>query len=227
MNTAGIVHLIDDDHSFLRAMTRLLCLEGFAVSTYDDATKFLLDVLPATRGCIVADLDMPGIDGLQLQAMLAQAGAAMPVIFLTGHGDIPSSVRAMRDGAVDFLEKCAPNAQVMVAIRKALERDAGEYVARMRVHELRHRFARLTKRECEVLQHVVRGEMNKQIAASLGINERTVKLHRTAITTKLGVHAAAQLATIAHEAHFFECDTSLGAAMWPAAHVSSRPQTFP
>jgi FixJ family two-component response regulator len=227
MSDMGVVHLIDDDDSFLRSMARLLSAEGFAVSCYSDAEALLGEVSPATRGCIVADLDMPGIGGLELQALLSQANASLPMIFLTGHGDIPSTVRAMRDGATDFLEKSATNEQITAAIRLALARDAKEYVARMRLQDLHQRFAKLTNREREVLRHVVRGAMNKQIAASLGINERTVKLHRTSITTKLGVHATAQLATIAHEVQFLECNASAQTASPPAPLAVPSPQTFP
>jgi FixJ family two-component response regulator len=213
MNEPSVVHLIDDDDSFLRAMTRLLCAEGMTVRSFAAATSFLRWVSPLTRGCIVADLNMPDIGGLQLQAMLAQTGATMPVIFLTGQGDIPSTVRAMRSGAADFIEKSAAQSEIIAAIEAVLERDTAESVERMRLEGFSRRFARLTKREREVLQHVVRGEMNKQIAAMLEINERTVKLHRQAITTKLGVHSAARLATVVCEGRFFgDAATSIAKA---------------
>lgn len=198
------VFLIDDDVSYLRAMRRVLCAEGFRVTSYSQATSFLPEVSPDTRGCVVADLHMPCIDGLELQLKLADAGATLPIIFLTGHGDIRSTVRAMRSGAADFLEKTAPEEEVIAAIRVALERDAAEHAARVRLAELRRKFALLTAREREVLSHVLSGKMNKQIAATLGINERTVKLHRTAITTKIGVHSVARLAALAKELHLFE-----------------------
>jgi FixJ family two-component response regulator len=143
---------------------------------------------------------MPGISGLDLQQLLAGRGIELPIVFLTGHGDIPSSVRAMRDGAVDFLEKLAPREDLLAAIARALRKDAEGHAARTQVQERRARLAALTGREREVLGLVVQGLMNKQIAAQLGIHERTVKLHRTAITSKLGVHPVAQLVQLASEA---------------------------
>jgi len=194
------VHLVDDDPSFLTALSRLIRAAGFPVAVYESATDLLAHISPATRGCVVADLDMPGVSGLELQALLTERGIAMPVVFLTGHGDIPSSVRAMRSGAVDFLEKRTPRERLLEAIAHALSQDAEAQLVRTRLEEHRRRFAALTEREREVLELVVRGKMNKQIAATLGIHERTVKLHRTAITSKLGVHSVAQLAVLANEA---------------------------
>lgn len=213
MSTSSDVYLIDDDPSYLRAMARVLSAAGFRVTSYTEAAPFLMEVSPDWRGCIVADLAMPCIDGLQLQSKLADAGSTMPVIFLTGHADIPSTVRAMRSGALDFLEKTAPDEEVIAAIVRALERDAEEHGARMRLVELGRKFALLTGREREVLSHVVRGRMNKQIAAALGINERTVKLHRTAIKRKLGVCSVARLATLVREVHLFDDELSTSASL--------------
>ena len=187
------VHVVDDDAAFGRALTRLLGAHGFPVRTFVSAADLLTQASTATRGCVVTDLHLPGLDGLELQRRLAANGVAMPVLFLTGRGDIPSSVRAMRQGAVDFLEKQAPEADLVAAVKRALESDQA-------ASERRDRFAGLTDRELEVLRHVVRGRMNKQIAAELGIHERTVKLHRSAISTKVGVRSAAELATLAREA---------------------------
>jgi len=204
MGSAATVYLVDDDSAFLVAMSRFLRAAGFLVVACQSARDLLSQVCVQTRGCVVADLDMPGVTGLELQALLVARDVAMPVVFLTGHGDIPSSVRAMREGAVDFLEKLAPREQLTAAIARALERDAQMHAERMRLEERRRRLAALTEREREVLALVVRGKMNKQIAATLGIHERTVKLHRTAITSKLGVHAVAQLAVLVSEAHIFD-----------------------
>lgn len=195
-----VVHLVDDDAAFLTAIGRFLRASGFTIATCDSGTELLARVSAETRGCVVADLDMPGVGGLELQALLTGRGVAMPLVFLTGHGDIPSSVRAMRGGAVDFLEKLAPSQQLLAAVTRALERDAETHAVRMRQDECRRRLAALTERERQVLTLVVQGKMNKQIAAVLGIHERTVKLHRTGITGKLGVHAVAQLAILANEA---------------------------
>jgi len=189
----SVVHVVDDDGSYARSVTRLLGAHGFRVRAFASGTELLAAIPPDTRGCVVMDLHMPQLDGLQVQDALASRGIRLPVVFLTGHGDIPSSVRAMRQGAVDFLEKRAPAEDLLAAIRRALDSDD----ARSR---LRERFAQLSERELEVLRHVVRGRMNKQIAADLGIHERTVKLHRSAITTKLGVRSAAELATLVRDA---------------------------
>lgn len=209
VETLATVHLVDDDAAFLAATARLLGAAGFTVTACASPTDLLLRVSAATRGCVVTDLDMPDMTGLELQASLGLRGIGMPVVFLTGHGDIPSSVQAMRCGAVDFLEKPAPTERLLAAIRRALERDAETFAARMRREERRRRIATLTEREREVFALVARGGMNKQIAAALGIHERTVKLHRTSITTKLGVHAAAQLAVLASEAGLLETETLL------------------
>lgn len=193
MSETPIVHLVDDDASFARALARLLGASGFQVRSFSSGAELLAAVSPLSEGCVVADLAMPGIGGLELQEQLSRLGVPLPMVFLSGRGDIPSSVRAMRGGAVDFLEKHAPKEALLAAVQRALA--SGRHAA-----ELRRRFSALTERELQVLQHVVRGRMNKQIAADLGIHERTVKLHRTALTTKLGVRSAAELATLARDA---------------------------
>jgi FixJ family two-component response regulator len=202
--TVTTVHLVDDDESYLRALSRMLTAEGLAVRAHGSAQALLDSVSPATRGCVVADLDMPGMDGLALQAALHSSGVHMPVVILTGHGDIPSTVSAMREGAVDYLEKHAPKATLLAAINQALERDGIESTRQGRADALAQRFAALTRRELEVLREVVAGKMNKQIAAALDISERTVKMHRTSITHKLGVRSVAELVTLAREARLFD-----------------------
>ena len=197
---APIVHLVDDDASFLKAVARMLSVSGFAVQTFDSAAALLAQVTAESRGCVVADLRMPGVSGLGLQDALAESRLTLPVVFLTGQGDIPSSVRAMRQGAEDFLEKRAPRRQLLGAVTRALARDAREHAERNRLQALRAAFDVLTPREREVLAHVLRGQSNKQIAGDLDIHERTVKLHRTAITTKLNVHSVAELTRLAQEA---------------------------
>ena len=198
--TEPTVHIVDDDASFLAAISRLLRASGFAVRTFGSASDFLAQRADDAPGCVLADVRMPGMNGLELQSALARSSNPLPILFLTGHGDIPSSVRAMRDGAEDFLEKRAAKAQLLEAVKRALARDAREREARNRQRELRARFGTLTAREFEVLGHVVRGKLNKQIAGDLGIHERTVKLHRTAITTKLGVQSVAELTRLTDEA---------------------------
>jgi FixJ family two-component response regulator len=195
-----VVHVVDDDASFLAAVSRFLRAAGFTVRHYASAAEFLAQRQAGTPGCVLADLRMPGMSGLDLQAALTSAPEPLPVVFLSGHGDIPSTVRAMREGAEDFLTKQAPREELVAAVRRALERDARERAERARQSELRHRLQALTPREREVLGLVVQGKPNKEIAAELGIHERTVKLHRTAITTKLNVQSVAQLTRLAQEA---------------------------
>jgi two-component system response regulator FixJ len=198
-----IVHVVDDDASFLTAISRLLRASGFSVKTYSSAQEFLAQRDADTPGCVLADLQMPKMNGLDLQSALTQTPDPLPILFLTGHGDIPSSVHAMREGAEDFLEKTAPKKKLLDAVTRALARDARERDARGRRRELRARFATLTERELEVLSHVVQGKLNKQIAGDLGIHERTVKLHRTAITAKLKVQSVAELTRLTQEAGIF------------------------
>jgi FixJ family two-component response regulator len=194
------VFAIDDDASFLRAMSRLLRASGYEVKTYESAKEFLSELPQEASGCVVADLQMPDFDGLELQETLGRAANPLPVIFLTGQGDIPTTVRAMRGGAEDFLTKNASKEKILEAVNRALARDAQTRQRRNRLKGLRERFAALSARELEVLGHVVRGRLNKQIAAELGITERTVKLHRTNITRALNVHSVAELTRMAQEA---------------------------
>src|ERR1700758_3296446 len=201
--TVPIVHVVDDDVSFLTAISRLLGASGFSVKTYSSAQKFLAQRDADAPGCVLADLQMPQMSGLDLQSALAQTPNPLPILFLTGHGDIPSSVQAMRDGAEDFLEKRAPKEKILDAVGRALARDSREREARDRQRELRARFDMLTEREREVLSHVVQGRLNKQIAGDLGIHERTVKLHRTAITMKLGVQSVAELTRLTLQSGMF------------------------
>ena len=198
-----IVYVVDDDESFVTALSRLLRLNGLEPRPFTSASRFLESLEDSCRGCVLADLSMPDMSGLELQERLAASAAPMPIVFLTGHGDIPASVRAMRNGAVDFLEKRVPADELLRAVCIALERDARDSTSRARLSDIKARFARLSAREHEVLQHVVEGRMIKEIAAALDIHERTVKLHRTAITRKVGVQSSALLATMAQEAGLF------------------------
>ena len=207
MSATGVVYVVDDDASFRKAVTRMLTAAGLSVRSYASGTELLAhlsgDAAAEESGCVLADLCMPGLDGLQLQEACTEAGVALPFVFLTGQGDVPSAVSAMRHGAVDFLDKCSPQRVLLTSLERALERDTSARAARVRRSQLRQRFAALTVREREVLEHVVHGRMNKQIAAALGIHERTVKLHRNAITTKIGVRSVAELTTLTREIGLF------------------------
>jgi FixJ family two-component response regulator len=199
-SSPAVIHIVDDDASFLRATSRLLRANGFAVKTFASAADFFAERDQDATGCLVADLQMPGMNGLELQAALARTRNPLPTLFLSGHGDIPASVRAMRGGAEDFLVKTAPKAELLDAIRRAVARDARERKARAQRREANERIDTLSEREREVFGHVIRGRLNKQIADDLGITERTVKCHRQSITTKLGVPSVAEMTRLALEA---------------------------
>lgn len=208
MSAAAIVYVVDDDPSCRTALTRMLTAAGLSVQSYASGAELLVhlsgDATTEGSGCVLADLRMPGLDGLELQKACTEVGVELPFVFLTGQGDIPSAVSAMREGAVDFLDKGAPQHTLLASLARALERDARARADRARRKHLEQRFAALTEREREVLGHVVHGKMNKQIAATLGIHERTVKLHRHTITTKLGVRRVAELTTLARQVGLLE-----------------------
>jgi FixJ family two-component response regulator len=191
-----LVHVVDDDEATRTAMARLLRAEGFEVRTYASAREFLL-TLPNQPGCVILDVQMPDLNGLELQAHIAERDDPPPVIFLTGHAEIPDSVRAMRRGAIDFLTKPAPAGVLLDAVGRALAKDAADRAARDRTRALRERYDRLTEREREVFAHLISGQLNKQVAADLNIAERTIKLHRARIFDKLETDSMAELARIA------------------------------
>lgn len=205
-----VVHVVDDDESFLRSMSRLLQAAGYEVRKYGSADEFIARFDAETPGCVLTDLQMPGRSGLELQEMVTKSANPLPVVFITGRGDIPTSVRAMRGGAEDFLTKRSPKAALMEAVARAIERDADHRAARERRRTARERLNALTQREREVLAGVVRGQLNKQIAKELGLAERTVKFHRTASTRKLGVSSAAQLAILVRDAGLTAEDLGCG-----------------
>ena len=191
------VFLVDDDPSILRALTRLLRAGGHAVSAFRSPRDFLAQHDAAVPGCIVLDLAMPGLNGLELQAALAAAGCQRPIVFLSGHGDVPSSVRAMKAGAVDFLTKPVGERDLLAAIGRAIESDRAMRRARAELLAIGERLSTLTPREREVLRHVVSGQLNKQIAADLGTVEKTVKVHRSRVMEKMGVRSLADLVRMA------------------------------
>lgn len=200
---SGTVFIVDDDASFLKSISRLLRAAGYPVLTFASANQFLDQLAPEMSGCVLADLQMPGLNGLELQAALAKSANPLPVVFISAQGDVPTTVRAMRCGAEDFLTKLSPKEALLDAVRRALVRGARERNQRDRRQNLSERFAALSPRELEVLGHVVRGKLNKQIADELGINLRTVKLHRTNLTRKLAVQSVAELTRLAEAAGAF------------------------
>ena len=201
---SGTVFIVDDDASFLKSVSQLLQVAGYNVLTFDSANRFLNQLVPEMSGCVLVDLHMPGMNGLELQEALAKSANPLPVVFLSAHGDIPTTVQAMRRGAEDFLTKLGPKEKLLDAVKRAFARGARERKERGRLEELRGRFDALTPRELEVLEHVMRGKPNKQIAGDLGINERTVKLHRTNLTRRLQVQSMAELTRLVEEAGLFK-----------------------
>ena len=191
--TGGTVFLVDDEPGMLKALTRLLEAEGFTVRAFTSAKTFLESYHAEALGCVVLDVAMPELDGLELQQRLTQSGVLLPIVFLTGHGDIPMSVRAVKAGALDFLTKPVKDADLLRAVRAALQR-AAEQLEFIRETALLHqRYSGLTPREREVMAHVVAGELNKQVADALGIGEHTVKVHRSRVMEKMGVPSLADL----------------------------------
>lgn len=194
-----IVHLVDDDESFLRSVSRLLRASGFEVATFSSVQSFLQREATSAPGCVVTDLQMPRQSGLDLQEALARSRNPLPIVFLTSKGDIPTSVRAMRGGAEDFLTKRAPKAQLLQAIERALERGKRDKQERERVANIEAKLNLLSPRERQVLAGVARGLLNKEIGDNLGVAERTVKLHRSSLSAKLGLRSPAELALFARE----------------------------
>jgi FixJ family two-component response regulator len=183
--THDLVYVVDDDASFRRSVARLLTAEGYEVATFASAAEFLAQHTSVSRGCVLADLHMPGCSGLELQVQLAASSNPLPMVFLSGNGTIPSTVKALRQGAVDFLTKCAPDGDLLEAVGNAMLLDGCQYARRGALAQMQSLYGQLSPRECEVFAGVVAGQLNKQIAGDLGIALRTVKLHRTQISRKL------------------------------------------
>jgi FixJ family two-component response regulator len=194
-----IVHVVDDDESARVAVVRLLNAAGYIARGYGSSGEFLLAVNEDAPGCLVLDVRLPGPSGLEVQEALARRQSALPVIFLTGFGDIPMSVRAIKAGAVDFLTKPVQRAALIGAVQSALEHDARNRRNREHGRALREKFDALTPRERDVFVRVVRGKLNKQIAADLGTAERTVKAHRAHVMEKLNVASVAELVHVAEQ----------------------------
>jgi FixJ family two-component response regulator len=187
------IHIVDDDESLRTALMRLLRAAGYAVRTYASAGDFLLNKPANAPGCVVLDVRMPGPSGFELQEAIAKLDESLPIIFLTGHGDIPMSVRAIKAGAVDFLTKPVRKETLLQAVRTALAGSAERCATRELLHSLRSRYESLTPREREVFEQVASGKLNKQIAGELGTCERTVKAHRAHVMEKMQLTSVAEL----------------------------------
>lgn len=189
----ALVYIVDDDPSVRQGLVRLLKSADRPVRTFDSPEAFLARPAHPGPACLVLDLRMPGLDGFQLQQQLAQGGTRLPIVFLTGHGDIPSSVRAMKAGAVDFLTKPVDGTVLLAAIDQALERSRDDQRRQAETRQLQAALDNLTPREHQVLCQVVLGRLNKQIAADLDICEKTVKVHRAQVMKKMQVRTLAEL----------------------------------
>lgn len=193
MNPLPTIGLVDDEPGMLKALQRLLNAEGFRVRTFGSAGEFLQRFASETVDCLVLDVSMPGLTGLDLQEQLNRAGARLPIVFLTGQGDIPMSVRAIKAGAVNFLTKPVNDADLLAALRAALAEARRFQDENRELAELRKQLDSLTPRELEVLRHVIAGKLNKQIASALGTGEQNIKVHRMRITAKMGLPSVAEL----------------------------------
>jgi FixJ family two-component response regulator len=197
---SGLVYVVDDDAGVRKALKRLLSAAGFEVVCYASAAEYLEEDDRSQVGCLLLDVAMPGITGLDLQEALATSGSERSIVFITGQGDVPKSVQAMKAGAVDFLTKPLDDEKLLTAVRTAIEKDRRARLSRDQRQSIEQRLATLTLREREVLEHVVSGQLNKQIAANLGTVEKTIKVHRGRVMAKMGVDSVAELVRVAEQA---------------------------
>ena len=195
----SMVYVIDDDLSLREALSSLFRSVGLQVKLFGSAAELLERKLPDVPSCLVLDIRLPGVSGLDFQAQLARSGIRMPVIFMTGHGDIPMSVRAMKAGAVDFLTKPFRDQDMLDAVFSALETDRKQLESDQGIADLSAHYQSLTAREKEVMAYVTKGLMNKQIAGELGLSEITVKIHRGHVMRKMGVRSLADLVRAAEK----------------------------
>jgi FixJ family two-component response regulator len=201
MSAAPLVHLVDNDPRVLKAVARLLASEGIRTAASTSAREFLSRYDASVPGCVVLDLAMPGESGLDLQEELQRNHVPVPVVFLSGHGNVPASVRAMKGGALDFLTKPVDGDALVDAVRRGIALDQAQRTHACEEHALRATLDTLTPREREILPYLVSGKLNKQIAADLGVVEKTVKVHRMHVMHKLGVQRLADLVRFAERLH--------------------------
>ena len=197
---APTVYVVDDDPDVLKAIERLLQSVGLGVATFSSPQRFLEGCDRSAPGCLVLDLALPGLSGLELQRVLEQQAIFLPIVFLTGRGDIAASVQAMKHGAVNFLTKPVDDAELIAAVHEAVARDQALRPARVERERVAKCLATLTQRERQVLELIVNGRLNKQIAAELGTVEKTIKFHRANLMRKMGVRVVADLVKLAERA---------------------------
>jgi len=193
LDDRATIHIVDDDESVRRSMARLLKSRGWQVQLHESASHFLESAPAEQPGCLLLDLRMPGMTGLELQERLAELGVTIPIVFLSGNGDIPHSVSAIKHGAIDFLVKPVTEDALFNALEEAIARQRKDTAARDSISGIRACYGRLSRREREVLRHVAKGRLNKQIAFDLGIAEKTVKVHRARVMEKMQVGSLAAL----------------------------------
>jgi FixJ family two-component response regulator len=194
-----VVHIVEDDAAARGATARFLRAAGYLVYTYENAIEFLRASPTRTAGCVVLDLQLPGPSGFDIQEALAQADDPLPVVFLSGHGGVADSVRAMKRGAVDFLTKSADGSELLDAVSRALARNDQERTERQHLGELRTRYGQLSPREREVMAHVISGQLNKQVGFDLGVSEQTIKIHRHRVFKKMRADSVVHLVHMATE----------------------------
>ncbi len=193
MRDGSVIHIVDDDEAFRTAISRVLKAAGYSVAIYPSAGDFLLKAPGERPACLLLDVRMPGPSGLELQQALVERGETLPIIFLTGFGDVPTSVRAMKAGAIDFLTKPVERKALLEAVKNALARDEQGRAECEKIKGVQKRFGLLSARERDVFSRAVSGMLNKEIAAELGMSERTVKAHRAHVMDKMEAHSFAEL----------------------------------
>lgn len=207
---AAEVIIVDDDPSVQRALKRLLTVHRLPARVYGSAQEFLDQGCPAPgSGCLLLDIEMPGVNGLELQAQLRQRGFRLPIVFITGHGTVPMSVEAMKQGAMDFVQKPFDSPSLIEIIRKAIARSRQHAIEQQECLDLEQRFESLSQREGEVFRFVIAGFLNKQIAFELGIVEKTVKVHRARVMEKMQANSLAELVQLAEKLRLPPCSSSI------------------